>query len=144
MHQFMQRIALIAAAAVLSVNVAVAGETLSPAQAKVYFINLKNDDIVASPVTIRFGLSGMGIAPAGTSAPATGHHHLIIDDEIKGTALDEAIPLDDKHLHFGKGQTEATVALPKGTHTLQLVLGDWSHVPHNPPVMSERITVSVQ
>jgi uncharacterized protein DUF4399 len=144
MRHWMQRIGLIAGAAVLRAIVATAGETPSPAPAQVYFINLKNDDVVTSPVIIRFGLSGMGIAPAGTNAPATGHHHLIIDDEIKGAALDEAIPLDDKHLHFGKGQTEATVALPKGTHTLQLVLGDWSHVPHNPPVMSERITVTVQ
>ena len=140
----MQRIALIAAATVLSVTGAGAGETPSPRDAKVYFINLKNNDVVRSPVTIQFGLSGMGIAPAGTEAPGTGHHHLVIDDAITGAALDQAVPLDDRHLHFGKGQTEATVALPEGTHTLQLVLGDWSHVPHNRPVMSERITVTVQ
>jgi hypothetical protein len=140
----MQRIASVAIATVLSITVASAGETASPEGAKVYFINLKNNDIVKSPVTIQFGLSGMGIAPAGIDAPGTGHHHLIIDDAITGTALDQAIPLDDRHLHFGKGQTEATVALPKGTHTLQLVLGDWSHVPHNHPVMSERVTVIVR
>jgi hypothetical protein len=96
------------------------------------------------PVTIRFGLTGMGIAPAGTEIPNTGHHHLIIDDKIEGEALNEAIPMDEKHLHFGKGQTEAAVTLPKGQHTLQLVLGDWTHVPHKPPVMSERITVTVE
>ena len=140
----MPRIALIAVAAMLSMTAAGAGETASPVEAKVYFINLKNDDVVKSPVTIQFGLSGMGIAPAGIEMPSTGHHHLIIDDAIKGAALEEAIPLDDRHLHFGKGQTEATVALPKGTHTLQLVLGDWSHVPHKHPVMSERITVIVR
>jgi hypothetical protein len=140
----MQRIALIAIVAILSASAAGAGETPSPADAKVYFINLKNNDVVKSPVKIQFGLSGMGIAPAGTDVPGTGHHHLIIDDAIQGAALQEAIPLDDRHLHFGKGQTEATVALPKGTHTLQLVLGDWSHVPHKNPVMSEKITVTVE
>jgi hypothetical protein len=140
----MQRIALIAVVAILSATAAGAGETAAPADAKVYFINLKNNDVVKSPVKIQFGLSGMGIAPAGTDVPGTGHHHLIIDDVIQGAALQEAIPLDDRHLHFGKGQTEATVALPKGTHTLQLVLGDWSHVPHKNPVMSEKITVTVE
>ena len=123
---------------------AIAGETPAPADAKVYFINLKDGDTVTSPVTIRFGLSGMGIAPAGTEAPNTGHHHLLIDATIEGDALNEAIPMDEKHLHFGKGQTEASVTLPKGQHTLQLVLGDWSHIPHKPPVMSERITVTVE
>jgi hypothetical protein len=123
---------------------AVSGETPAPSDAKVYFIDLKDGDTVTSPVTIRFGLTGMGIAPAGTEIPNTGHHHLIIDDKIEGEALNEAIPMDEKHLHFGKGQTEATLTLPKGQHTLQLVLGDWTHVPHKPPVMSERITVTVE
>jgi uncharacterized protein DUF4399 len=123
---------------------AVSGETPAPSDAKVYFIDLKDGDTVTSPVTIRFGLTGMGIAPAGTEIPNTGHHHLIIDDKIEGEALNEAIPMDEKHLHFGKGQTEAAVTLPKGQHTLQLVLGDWTHVPHKPPVMSERITVTVE
>jgi hypothetical protein len=121
-----------------------AGETPAPADAKVYFINIKDGDTVTSPVLIQFGLSGMGVAPAGTQAPNTGHHHLLIDDSIEGAALDEAIPMDERHLHFGKGQTEASVTLPKGTHTLQLLLGDWTHIPHKPPVMSERITVNVE
>jgi len=140
MRKFALSVALLASAATF----AVAGETPAPPDAKVYFIDLKDGDTVTSPVTIRFGLSGMGIAPAGTEAPNTGHHHLIIDDRIEGEALDAAIPMDEKHLHFGKGQTEATVTLPKGQHTLQLVLGDWSHIPHKPPVMSERITVTVE
>jgi hypothetical protein len=123
---------------------AVCAETPAPSDAKVYFIDLKDGDTVTSPVTIRFGLTGMGIAPAGTEIANTGHHHLIIDDKIEGEALNEAIPMDEKHLHFGKGQTEARVTLPKGQHTLQLVLGDWTHVPHKPPVMSERITVTVE
>ena len=132
----------------LSLSIAAAAtaqaETAAPPNAVVYFINLKDGDTVTSPVTIRFGLSGMGIAPAGTQAPDTGHHHLLIDTTLEGEALNEAIPMDEHHLHFGKGQTEATVTLPKGTHTLQLVLGDWSHIPHKEPVMSERITVNVE
>jgi Domain of unknown function (DUF4399) len=129
---------------VAAATLAIAGETPAPVDAKVYFIDLKDGDTVTSPVTIRFGLSGMGVAPAGTEAPNTGHHHLIIDDKIEGEALNAAIPMDEKHLHFGKGQTEAVVTLPKGRHTLQLVLGDWTHIPHKPPVMSERITVNVE
>ena len=121
-----------------------AGETPAPGDAKVYFINIRDGDTVNSPLTIRFGLSGMGIAPAGTEVPNTGHHHLIIDEKIEGEALNEAIPVDEHHMHFGKGQTEASVTLAKGSHTLQLVLGDWSHVPHKPPVMSDRITINVE
>ncbi len=139
------RLFLLAIALFSTIAVAQAGETPAPADAKVYFINLKDGDTVTSPVTIRFGLSGMGIAPAGTQVPNTGHHHLFIDaPPLEGDALNEAIPMDEHHMHFGKGQTEAVVTLPKGSHTLQLVLGDWSHIPHNPPVMSERITVNVE
>jgi hypothetical protein len=139
----MHRIA-IALAVLLSASLAVAGETTSPPGAKVFFVNLKDGDTVTSPVLIKFGISGMAVAPPGEQKPNTGHHHLVIDDKIEGEGLDEPIPADDTHLHYGKGQTEATVTLPKGTHTLQLVLGDWSHVPHAPPVMSERITVTVK
>jgi hypothetical protein len=140
----MRQIVLIFVTVFLMATASHAGETPAPADAKVYFINIKDGDTVTSPVLIRFGLSGMGIAPAGTQAENTGHHHLIIDDTIEGAALDEAIPMDEHHLHFGKGQTEASVTLPKGKHTLQLVLGDWTHIPHKPPVMSERITVDVE
>ncbi|MCB1428938.1 MAG: DUF4399 domain-containing protein [Nitratireductor sp.] len=121
-----------------------AGETPAPEGAAVYFINLKDGDTVSSPVTIQFGLKGMGVAPAGTQAEHTGHHHLIIDDTIEGEELNEPIPSDEQHLHFGKGQTQTTLDLPSGTHSLQLVLGDWSHIPHNPPVMSQRITITVK
>ena len=139
------RLSLLTIALFSTIAVAQAGETPAPADAKVYFINLKDGDTVTSPVTIRFGLSGMGIAPAGTEAPNTGHHHLLIDAApLEGEALNEAIPMDEHHMHFGKGQTEAVVTLPKGSHTLQLVLGDWSHIPHKDPVMSERITVNVE
>jgi hypothetical protein len=140
MRRFLLALAMLLPAATF----VAAGETPAPADAKVYFINIKDGDTVTSPVKIQFGLSGMGIAPAGAEAPNTGHHHLLIDTTLEGEALNEAIPLDATHLHFGKGQTEATVTLPKGQHTLQLVLGDWSHVPHKPPVMSERITVNVE
>lgn len=125
----------------------IAQESPSPAGAKVYFINLKDGDTVSNPVVVKFGLSGMGIAPAGLQGDATagtGHHHLLINTELKGDALKDVIPMDDKHRHFGKGQTEATITLPPGTHTLQLVLADWTHVPHVPPVMSERIKITVK
>lgn len=122
----------------------IAGETPAPEGAKVYFLNLKDGDKVKSPVTVQFGLSGMGVAPAGTEKEKTGHHHLLIDTELTGEALNEPIPADDDHKHFGGGQTETTIELAPGEHTLQLVMGDWSHIPHNPPVMSERITITVE
>ena len=86
----------------------------------------------------------MGVAPAGIEKENTGHHHRLIDAELTGDALKEPIVADKNHVHFGGGQTETTVELPSGTHTLQLVLGDWSHIPHDPPVMSEKITVTVE
>jgi len=141
----MRRIAFFLLMLLSSATIAGAGETPAPADAKVYFINLKDGDRVISPLVIRFGLSGMGIAPSGTETPNTGHHHLFIDAPVlEGDALNEAIPVDEHHVHFGKGQTETTVSLSKGQHTLQLVLGDWSHIPHKSPVMSERITVTVE
>ena len=124
---------------------AFAGETPAPEGAAVYFINLKDGDTVSNPVAIQFGLKGMGVAPAGTEKEKTGHHHLLINAETpSGDALNEPIPADDNHVHFGGGQTEITRELPAGTHTLQLVLGDWSHILHNPPVMSEKITITVK
>lgn len=123
---------------------AMAGETPAPDGATLYFIGLQDGDTVSTPVTIRFGLAGMGVAPAGTEKEHTGHHHLIIDEAIEGEELNEPIPSDDKHRHFGGGQTETTIELAPGDHTLQLVLGDWTHIPHNPPVMSEKITITVE
>jgi Domain of unknown function (DUF4399) len=141
----MRRVSLALAMMLLTATFAAAGETPAPEGAKVYFINLKDGDTVTSPVLIRFGLSGMGIAPAGTEVQNTGHHHLLIDaDPLTGDALNGAIPVDEHHVHFGKGQTEASVKLTPGKHTLQLVLGDWSHIPHKAPVMSDRITVTVE
>ena len=123
---------------------AYSGETPAPEGAAVYFIDLEDGATVTSPVTIRFGLSGMGVAPAGTEKEHTGHHHLLIDAALEGEALDAPVPSDENHRHFGGGQTEVSIELTPGEHTLQLVLGDWSHIPHNPPVMSEQITVTVE
>jgi Domain of unknown function (DUF4399) len=113
----------------------------APADAKVYFVGLQDGATIPQKATIRFGLVGMGVAPAGIEKPNTGHHHLLIDAKLP--PLDLPIPNDFNHLHFGAGQTEATVTLPPGRHTLQLVLGDENHVPHNPPVMSKPIRVLV-
>jgi hypothetical protein len=121
-----------------------AAQTPSPVGAKVYIINPKDGAEVTSPFLVQFGLSGMGIAPAGVEKPNTGHHHLLIDTKLTPEQLKEAIPADDTHKHFGGGQTEAMVTLPRGQHTLQLVLGDWTHIPHVPPVMSEPITITVR
>jgi hypothetical protein len=121
-----------------------AAQTPSPEGAKVYFINLKDGAEVDSPFLVQFGLSGMGVAPAGVEKPNTGHHHLLIDAKLTPEQLKEPIPADDNHKHFGGGQTEAMVTLPKGQHTLQLVLADWTHIPHVPPVMSEPITITVR
>lgn len=113
----------------------------SPPGAKVYFVGLRDGSVVPQNLTIHFGLVNMGVAPAGIEKPNTGHHHLLIDAEL--ATLDQPIPNDPKHLHFGAGQTEADVTLPLGKHKIQLILGDFRHVPHDPPVMSETITVEV-
>ena len=119
-------------------------QTPSPPGAAVYFINLKDGDTVTSPFKVQFGLTGMGIAPVGVQNERTGHHHLVIDTKLSDEELKRPIAADAKHVHFGGGQTETTVTLPPGSHTLQLVLGDWSHIPHNPPVMSPVITITVK
>ena len=118
------------------------GETAPPPNAVVYIISPKDGETVTNPFRVQFGLSGMGVAPAGVDRPNTGHHHLLID---VNEPLDpnEPIPQDKTHLHFGAGQTEALIELTPGKHTLQLVLGDWSHLPFHPPVMSDVITVNV-
>ena len=97
---------------------------------------------MASPVTVRFGLRGMGIAPAGIEMANTGHHHLLID--TGPPPFNQPIPADANHVHFGKGQTEAVVTLAPGRHTLQLLLADHRHIPHDPPVMSKPITITVK
>jgi hypothetical protein len=134
---------LLALFAIASIMLAASAEpTPAPDGAKVYVIAPADGAVVSSPVTVQFGLAGMGVAPAGTHAPNTGHHHLIIDSGLP--PLDQPVPKDDRHIHFGGGQTEVTLDLPPGEHTLQLLMGDHLHVPHNPPVVSERITITVK
>ena len=141
---------LVAALAIILSSQVFAGETPSPDGAKVYFINLSDGDSVEAPFVVNFGLSGMGVAPAGTEKENTGHHHIFINRPPLGEGAEDAelmengVPTDDNHRHFGGGQTEVTLDLPAGTHTLQLVLGDEFHVPHNPPVVSEVITITVK
>jgi hypothetical protein len=114
------------------------------APARAFFKNLKDGETVESPVKVVFGVSGMKIAPAGTSEPNTGHFHLLIDTTLTDKHEKIVIRNDTQHLHFGKGQTETTVDLEPGKHTLQLVMGDGQHMLHNPPVMSDVITVTVK
>lgn len=150
----MRNLRLVAAAfavsGILASAPAIAGDTPAPAGAKAYFVNLQDGATVDSPVTVVFGLSGMGVAPAGVEKEQTGHHHLLVDRPPLGEGADGAdelatnLPSDDNHRHFGGGQTETTIELAPGKHTLQLVLGDQNHVPHNPPVVSEVITITVK
>ena len=108
----------------------------------VYFINIKDGDIVESPIFIQFGLSGKGVAPAGIAKENTGHHHLLIN--VDDLDLSKPIPSSKNHLHFGGGQTETSIELTSGEHKLQLVLGDLYHVPHSPPIISKRIKITVK
>jgi hypothetical protein len=113
------------------------------AGAEVYFISPKNGAKVHGPVTVRFGLKGMGIAPAGIKFDNTGHHHLLIDTDIKDVKLNESLPATDKIVHFGKGQTETTMTLAPGKHTLELLFADYTHRSFDPPLHSAKITITV-
>jgi hypothetical protein len=143
-------IALTFTAALAAAAPAFAGDTPAPQGAEVYFVGLEDGATVSSPVTVVFGLKGMGVAPAGTEKEGTGHHHLLIDRPALGEGPDGAdeleygIPADESHRHFGGGQTQITLDLAPGTHTLQLVLGDHNHVPHDPPVTSDVIEITVE
>ncbi|MGI9308730.1 MAG: DUF4399 domain-containing protein [Gammaproteobacteria bacterium] len=114
----------------------------APADAQVFFVDLENGAIVSSPLTVVFGAEGIAIAAAGTYEDASGHHHLLVDAEVPDPSL--PVPKDDNHIHFGKGQTEAVIELSPGEHTLQLVLGDGNHIPLEPSVLSEQITITVE
>jgi Domain of unknown function (DUF4399) len=131
-------------AMMLAVPAVALAQTAAPPNAVVYIISPKDGDTVTSPFKVQFGLSGMGVAPAGVDKPNTGHHHLIVDTTLSPEELKEPIGSDARHIHFGGGQTETMVTLPPGRHTLQLVLGDWSHIPFNPPINSAVITVTVK
>ena len=116
--------------------------TKAPEGAEVYIISPADGATVSSPVTVVFGLKGMGVAPAGVEKAKTGHHHLLIDTKLED--YDNPIPSDDVSRHFGGGQTEVTVDLSAGKHSLQLLVGDHNHVPHMPPIESKAISINVQ
>jgi hypothetical protein len=141
----MRNILVLAFAAVmLPASAVLAGPTPAPENAQVYFIWPSDGTVIhGGKFWVRMGLRNMGVAPRGTDVANTGHHHLLIDADLPAN-MDEAIPNDRNHLHFGAGETEARVELPPGKHTLQLLLGDKDHIPHKPPVSSKKITVTVQ
>ncbi|HTV98511.1 MAG TPA: DUF4399 domain-containing protein [Steroidobacteraceae bacterium] len=124
---------------------ALAQDRLAPAPgAEVYFISPRNGQVVHGAVVVRFGLKGMGIAPAGIQFDNTGHHHLLVDTDLSEVKLDAPLPATDKVLHFGKGQTQTTLTLPPGKHTLELVFADYRHLSFDPPLHSKKITITVQ
>jgi hypothetical protein len=149
MNSMIRSLAAVACAAVMLCSAAVASEepaalerTPSAPGASVGFSNIADGDVVPPVFTVKFTISGMGIAPAGSQIANTGHHHLLIDvDELPD--MNQPLPANDHIRHFGKGQTEAQLELTPGPHTLQLLLADYRHVPHDPPVMSDRITITV-
>ena len=117
--------------------------TPAPAGAAVYIISPKNGASVHNPVFVQFGLKGMGVAPAGIKFDNSGHHHLLIDS-APPSEMGIPLPATDKIVHFGKGQTETTLNLSPGKHTLQLLFADLNHIPHSPPVLSQKITITVK
>lgn len=132
----------LALAALLSLPAVAQMERQSaPEDARVYIVSPANGAVVPTTFTVIFGLSGMGVAPAGMDMNNTGHHHLLINGE---STPDMDVSMGDEVIHFGLGQTETTVTLEPGEHTLQLILGDYLHIPHDPPVMSPVITVTVK
>lgn len=124
------------------ITVAAWARTPSPAGAEVYIISPADGATVTSPVTVIFGAKGIDVAAVGTNAPHSGHHHLLVDTDLP--PLDQPIPKDAHHIHFGGGQTETSLELKPGKHTLQLLMGDDAHVPHDPALMSKKITITVQ
>jgi hypothetical protein len=135
---------LLALGVCLMAAFAVAADRMAPpAGAEVYFIAPQNGAKLHSPVTIKFGLKGMGIAPAGVKFDNTGHHHLLVDTDVSELKLDAPMPATDKIVHFGKGQTETTLTLAPGKHTLQLIFADYLHQSFDPPLTSKKITITV-
>jgi hypothetical protein len=134
-------LAAVLAGTLLAGSAAVAQQSTMPSDAKVYILWPSDGQVVKGAFWVRMGLSGAGIAPAGVDKANTGHHHLIVDADLP--PLDQHIPNDHNHLHFGLGQTEARLDLPPGKHTLQMLLADANHVPHQPPLYSKRITITV-
>jgi len=139
----MNRILLALGAGLLATMALAQDRTPAAAGAEVYFIAPRNGAKVHGPVTVRFGLKGMGIAPAGVKFDNTGHHHLLVDTDSSELKLDAPLPVTDKILHFGKGQTETTLTLAPGKHTLELLFADYRHLSFDPPLHSQKITVTV-
>ncbi|RZI42827.1 DUF4399 domain-containing protein [Herbaspirillum sp. HC18] len=141
----MPRVAILAAAvACLLMAPAYAERVPAPKNAEVYIIWPSNGTVInGGKLWLRMGLRNMGVAPKGVQREGTGHHHVLIDTDLPAD-MDKEIPSDRNHLHFGAGETEARIELPPGTHTLQLLLGDHNHVPHDPPVYSKKITITVR
>jgi len=140
----MSRLVVALGACLLAASALAADRIAPPAGAEVYFIAPQNGAKLHGPVTIKFGLKGMGIAPAGIKFDNTGHHHLLIDTDVSELKLDAPMPATDKIVHFGKGQTETTLTLPAGKHTLQLVFADYLHQSFDPPLTSKKITITVE
>jgi len=140
----MNRVFLALSASVLAAVAFAQDRQPAPAGAEVYFIAPSDGATVHSPVTVKFGLKGMGVAPAGVKFDNTGHHHLLVDTDVSELKLDAPLPATDKILHFGKGQTETTVTLPPGKHTLELVFADYLHIPFDPLLHSKKITITVK
>lgn len=125
----------------LFITLVLFSSSIFSSDSKVYFVNIKDGDKVQSPFLIQFGLSGKGVAPAGVDRKNTGHHHLLIN--VDSIDFNISIPASDNHIHFGGGQTETVLDLLPGEYTLQLLLGDMYHVPHDPPVLSKKISLIV-
>ena len=139
----MSRLLLALGVCLVAVTAFAADRMAAPAGAEVYFIAPQNGAKLHSPVTIKFGLKGMGIAPAGIKFDNTGHHHLLVDTDVSELKLDAPMPATDKIVHFGKGQTETTLTLTPGKHTLQLIFADYLHQSFDPPLISKKITIIV-
>jgi hypothetical protein len=140
----MNRVLLAFGASLLAAAALAQDRPAAPAGAEVYFIAPRNGAIIQGPVTVKFGLKGMGIAPAGIKFDNTGHHHLLVDTDLSDLKLDAPLPATDKVLHFGKGQTETTVTLAPGKHTLELLFADYQHIPFDPALHSQKITITVK
>ena len=130
------------ATAEAAAEVAALPRSVSADGASVFFITPANGDTVSNPITIEFGISGMDVVKAGNNQPHSGHHHLLIDTDLPDPGL--PIPADEHHIHFGDGSTSTQISLPPGEHNLQMLLGDHLHIPHDPALVSEPLTITVE
>jgi|ERR1019366_841714 hypothetical protein len=139
----MNRLAMALGATLLATMALAQDRAPAATGAEVYFIAPRDGQKIHGPVTVRFGLKGMGVAPAGIKFENTGHHHLLVDTDLSEIKLDAPLPATDKILHFGKGQTETTLTLTPGKHTLELLFADYQHMSFDPPLHSKKITITV-